>query len=667
MEKQELLKIMDDVLLDKLFGFCYARTRDGYEAQELCSDILFALVKTANTKGDIADIYPFIWRIARNVYADFSQKRKKYTDLFYQGDPTDVLPCVLIEENVDNSGELLQWIYYRVSFLTKAYREVMVLYYLDGLSTAEIARRQNISETAVRQRLFSARKKIKNEVEKMADINKKPITLDTIDFVLFGNGDPLWGEPQIVCTRQFSKQIVWLCRKKPMSALEIAEKLNVPTVYVEEELDIQTKGKNGEYGFLRRLDNGKYAINFILLDKEEMEQACEIYNSYIPEICNTIIDFIERHKQEYLSFPYLNKRVDLNLVLWQQIRVLSNFFSSHVARLLRQKHFADAPPIHRPYSVFGYLDNGIRGGSGWNSIKAENICGFSEIRVDNISIDRINLKHHFACGHDIANDIQLQLALRAINGLDINTLSSAEKEHAAKAVESGYLYREEDILYTKILVNDMKDQHKLFSISASLSENALKAEAEEAAERIVRLIRSVVPGHLLSEWVFVNDIACLQVVHSVTESLMEKGILIPPEDGIGAEGCWMGVRQAKTEESKKKVLIVDDAPFIRNVLTEQLSKEFHILTAEDGEEGVEKFKSERPDAVLLDINMPRLKGVDALRQMMEIDRQAQIIMLSAVDKKEVIDDCKASGALDYIVKPFSMDMIWNALSTALGD
>ena len=51
MKKQELLNYFDDELLDKLFGFCYARTNDSCEAQELCSDIVFALVKTAHTDG----------------------------------------------------------------------------------------------------------------------------------------------------------------------------------------------------------------------------------------------------------------------------------------------------------------------------------------------------------------------------------------------------------------------------------------------------------------------------------------------------------------------------------------------------------------------------------------------------------------------------------------
>ena len=59
MKKHELLKYFDDDLLDKLFGFSYARTNDSYEAQELCSDIIFALVRAAHTDGEITSLYSF--------------------------------------------------------------------------------------------------------------------------------------------------------------------------------------------------------------------------------------------------------------------------------------------------------------------------------------------------------------------------------------------------------------------------------------------------------------------------------------------------------------------------------------------------------------------------------------------------------------------------------
>lgn len=538
MKKHELLKYFDEELMDKLFGFCYARTNDSYEAGELCSDIIYALVKASHSKGELASLYPFIWKVARNVYADFSNGRRKYANTFYEGNADEVLQYITDEEPEDNSSELLDAVYRRIAFLTKAYREVMILYYLDGLSTAEIAKQQNTSEVAIRQRLFSARQKIKSEVEKMTETYNKPLALDKVDYIIWGTGNPTWGDPREICTRMFSNHIIWLCHKKPMSATEIAEELNVPTVYVEEELEILAKGKNGEYGLLYRMDNGKYGINFILFDKAIIEEAHSLYKEQLPQICAILSDYIEIHKEEYLSFPYLNKKVDWNLVLWQQIYTMSGVFSKKVENVLTEKYFAEYEPIKRPFSVYGYVDNGMHYGGGWDGIMAQNVCGFSQVSMDNIYITRI--KHHFHCGHNISNDPQLQLTIQSINGLPISSLSETEKEHAAKAIECGYLYRENDMIYTKILVNETKDNSHLFRISDGLY-NAFEEECQIVAAKLASLIKKNVPSHLLSEWRFANRLANMPVLDSVIESLIEQGILIPPKDGIGAEGCWMSV------------------------------------------------------------------------------------------------------------------------------
>ena len=541
MKKQELLNYIDNELLDKLFGFCYARTNDSYEAEELCSDIVYALVTAANTDGEIESIYPFIWRVARNVHADFSNKRRKRADTIYEGDSDEVLLGIADDDFEDDTAELLTSVYRRIAFLTKAYREVMIMFYIDGLSTAKIAKKQGASEGAVRQRLFSARQKIKSEVEEMTESYNKPVALDKIDFVIWGTGNPGWGDPRDVCKRMFSNHIVWLCRKKAMSASEIAEELNVPTVYVEEELEILRKGANGKYGLLRKLDNGKYIINFILLEKDVFEKAIALYTEHLPKICDIISDYIEAHKEEYLAFPYLNKKVDMNLILWQQISNISDAFAYNVKCLLKEKYFSDIAETERNFSVYGYVDNGKYYGGGWDGISAQNVCGYSDVRLDNIYVTRI--KKHFGCGHNVANDPQLQLAIRAIEGLDIATLSENEKEHAAKAIECGYLYREGNMLYTKILVCPLSKRGILFQTSNDLQNGYFVEEAERLAEKLAELIKQSVPEYLLGEWKFANNLAGMPIIDSVVECLIEKGILTPPENGIGAEGCWMSVEK----------------------------------------------------------------------------------------------------------------------------
>lgn len=540
MKKQELLNYFDDVLLEKLFGFCYSRTDDSYKAQELCSDIIFALIKSSNTNGDTTDPYSFIWKVARNVYADFCRGRKRYTDNLFCGNPDDILLFIADEEAEPISDELIKSVYRRIAFLTESYRSVMIMFYLDGLSTSEIAKHLNISEGAVRQRLYSARKKLKSEVEEMTQISNKSVSLDKIDYVIWGTGNPGWGDPRTVCKRMLSKHVIWMCLKKPMSASEIAEELDVPTVYIEEELDILTKGENGSYGLLRRTDNGKYAINFILLDTDTIEKAHAVYSEHLHKICDIISDFIEKHKKEYLSFPYINRKPDLNLILWQQIFTMSNAFTKNVEKILEEKYFENIEKINRLFSVFGYVNNGKEYGGGWDGINATNICGYAKVAMSNIYITRI--RKHFNCGHNISNDPQIQLAIRAVHGLDVAALSESEKEHAAKAIESGYIYRDGDSLYTKILVNNINDDSKLFDISNRLSKEFFE-EAQCAANNLSDLIKKAVPDYLFGEWKYANLLASLPVLDSVVENLIEKGILTPPNDGIGAEGCWMSISE----------------------------------------------------------------------------------------------------------------------------
>lgn len=543
MKKKELLDYFGDGLLDSLYGFCYARVNDSYEAQELCSDIVLELVKAANTDGEIQSAYPFIWRVARNVYADFSAARRRGADMMYSGDPNEALALIEDRGGDDNSAELLEALWRRIAFLTKAYREVMIMFYIDGLSTAEIARRQHTSEGAVRQRLFSARQKLRNEVDEMEKSMDrecgKPVALEKLDFVLTGTGNPSWGDPRPFPVRMFSNHIIWLCREKPRTALEIARELDVPTLYVEQELEILARGDNGEYGLLRRLDGGRYAINFILFDRDEIERAQAICIEQLPMLVDVIADFIEAHRADYLAFPYLNHRVDMNLILWQQLFQIAGVFENKVENIMREQEFADVTEVSRPFSVYGNVDNGKAWGCGLDGVYAENVCGYSQVYAWNIYISRI--QPHFHCAHNIATDPQLQLALRAISGLDIASLSEDGKEHAAKAVGCGYLYREGNMLYTKILACTVEDKGRLFKITNSLQDGYFEEEARSVAKRLAAFIRSAVPGHLIGEWRFANMLASMPFFDLAVDALIERGLLTPPENGVGAEGCWIAV------------------------------------------------------------------------------------------------------------------------------
>ncbi|MDV7402343.1 response regulator, partial [Arthrospira platensis SPKY1] len=104
----------------------------------------------------------------------------------------------------------------------------------------------------------------------------------------------------------------------------------------------------------------------------------------------------------------------------------------------------------------------------------------------------------------------------------------------------------------------------------------------------------------------------------------------------------------------KKVLLVDDAPILRLLLRDILEKNGYEVVAEcsNGNEAVAKFKELRPDLVTLDIIMPEKTGLEALGEILKIDPNARIIMVTAIEDRESLMKALRSGANDYILKPF---------------
>jgi two-component system chemotaxis response regulator CheY len=106
--------------------------------------------------------------------------------------------------------------------------------------------------------------------------------------------------------------------------------------------------------------------------------------------------------------------------------------------------------------------------------------------------------------------------------------------------------------------------------------------------------------------------------------------------------------------SAKRVLIVDDALIMRKRIKEIAEEAGWQVAGEakDGREAVAMYLQQKPDLVTLDVVMPNLDGISALKQMMQDDPQARVVMVSAVDQKEKLAECIQAGAIDFIVKPF---------------
>ncbi|MFA9422246.1 MAG: response regulator [Sedimentibacter sp.] len=117
-----------------------------------------------------------------------------------------------------------------------------------------------------------------------------------------------------------------------------------------------------------------------------------------------------------------------------------------------------------------------------------------------------------------------------------------------------------------------------------------------------------------------------------------------------------------------KILIVDDAAFMRMMIKDTLKKNGYenIIEAADGELAVQAYKLEKPDLVIMDITMPNKSGLEALKEIKQIDPSAKIIMCSAMGQESMVVEAIKNGAKDFIVKPFKSERVLKTVQGIIG-
>lgn len=118
----------------------------------------------------------------------------------------------------------------------------------------------------------------------------------------------------------------------------------------------------------------------------------------------------------------------------------------------------------------------------------------------------------------------------------------------------------------------------------------------------------------------------------------------------------------------KNVLIVDDAAFMRMMIKDILTKNGYNIAAEaeNGKIAIEKYNEVKPDLVLMDITMPEMDGIQALKGIKTIDPNASVIMCSAMGQQAMVIEAIQSGAKDFIVKPFQAERVLEAVKKVIG-
>ena len=117
-----------------------------------------------------------------------------------------------------------------------------------------------------------------------------------------------------------------------------------------------------------------------------------------------------------------------------------------------------------------------------------------------------------------------------------------------------------------------------------------------------------------------------------------------------------------------KIMLVDDAAFMRMMIKKALTASGYddFVEAQDGSGAVQKYGEEKPDMVIMDITMPNMDGLQALKKIKEADAGAKVVMCTAMGQESMVVDAIKSGARDFIVKPFNADRIVQTVNAVLG-
>lgn len=242
--------------IEKVCGYAIRRTYSSEEADELAQEILFTAVRELPKLKDKSKLEPWLWGIARNAAKSFRRSMGKQRAM-YSYDSLEALTYE--DEHFEGEEEILSSLREKIAMLSCIYRDIIVLYYYDGLSTKAISEKLNVPEGTVRWRLTEARKKLKKELTEMNETALRPVKIH-LDIYGSGNYDgktiPF---PSAYINDALSQNILYYCYEQPKSVEDLAKLCGVPAFYIEERIDNLLK-KDA----VIEASKGRYQTDFII-------------------------------------------------------------------------------------------------------------------------------------------------------------------------------------------------------------------------------------------------------------------------------------------------------------------------------------------------------------------------------------------------------------------
>lgn len=258
--------------IDRVYGYAVKRTFSEEEAADLSQEILCTAIRELPKLREESRFEPWLWGIAENVSKTFRRKMGKQRAMFSYDIPENL---VYEEDDSEENEELYASMRQKIAMLSAIYRNILILYYYDGLSVNEISERLSVPEGTVTWRLSRAREKLKKECKDMEETALRP---KEIQIDIYGSGEyngSTMPFPSVYVNDALSQNILCRCYTEALSVEALAKLSGVPAYYIEERI-----GNLLRRNAILKTAKGKFRTNFIIwsdkdgLYAEENEERC---------------------------------------------------------------------------------------------------------------------------------------------------------------------------------------------------------------------------------------------------------------------------------------------------------------------------------------------------------------------------------------------------------
>jgi RNA polymerase sigma factor (sigma-70 family) len=514
MKKSETDKIISEYV-KKLFGFAVSKLNSIDEAEELAAEITLQVYKSLLKQDNISNINGYVYRIARNIYAQYIDKRQHYVSvdgMEYIADERDFTAELAKSENF---GILRR----EITYLSKIQREIIVQHYFCDKKIREIATALSIPENTVKWHLACSRRELKIGMERIRTTGN--LGTQPIKFIDMGHRGIAGkkGDTATFLAKSLTQNIAYVAYHQPRNINEIAEELGVNPIFVEDEVAVLE-----EYGYMDRQKDGRYLTNIHIVIP--CEEANRIYSEINPLYARKFAEkfFAPKLKEiteipEWLHIP----DNDLNLFKWSLVCFMSHKLGT--AEINDSKY-----SVKRP-------DGG-------------DFAAYAVLGTDSVKVEH---DQYWYCGdmwrNHTNNDVwweswQLNCEWTDREGFWMDNLSddydklyyfingtlpeiSANAESYRRLLDKGYLLKNDEEYKVNIILCDSEKKWWEFIPDTSEEINALSKEYAELHTKAELLNQ---PAHMHGQIRYYGQNSACALHTHIMEQLLDMGVLTLPTE-----------------------------------------------------------------------------------------------------------------------------------------